>query len=92
MNKSKLLRAIKKELKSDVKEYDIDNATQLVHWFYMNYVDIDKFNTLHDFDTLKKIDAYTNLNDLFDFNKKIKFLMEERIDLIKFEDFNYLIN
>lgn len=73
---------LKKLLKQDVKENDFKNVAVFVNFFYKNYVNVDMCGGFDKYLFLKQSDAYVGVDDTFDFNKKINWLVSERNDLV----------
>lgn len=70
---NKLSQRLKRELKKDIKKYDLKNVVELVNFFYDNYTN----HSLDDF--IVKCDRYSNPDHYYDFNKKINFIVNHRI-------------
>ena len=76
------MKNLKTKIKRDIKKLDIENSIQLVNYFYNNYInenliDVNKFNYL------LLCDRHTKIEDKFNLDKKLNYLLENRKDLIK---------
>lgn len=70
------------EFRQDIKEFDIEKASDFVNHFYNNYVDFDDFQKI---DSLRKADRHTAPEEKYDVQKKARFILEHRLDLISQE-------
>ena len=76
------MKNLKTKIKRDIKKFDIENSTQLVNYFYNNYIDENLIDT-NKFNYLLLCDRHTKIEDKFNLDKKLNYLLENRKDLIK---------
>ena len=69
---------IKDELRKDCISHNLETGTEVTNFFYSNYADSNKFSEFLLFS-----DRHTNTYDKFDTEKKINFLAENRLNVLK---------
>ena len=68
---------LKASLMKDAKRYNIESGPEMVQWFHDAYCDGFKYKEL-----AYRSDLYTPIDEMYDVNRKVEWLVENRIDYL----------